>query len=206
MISKQEVSRMSNKLSQWICRRLLFGCLLSLFAVYCLQAQASARFKISDAAIVEIEGLGSELTFSDLPDAVLATARREIPGLTKINAKDIEISEYSEGGHTIYQVELMASNIKYELQIVDDGNLHKKEMQWEFDEGKSGSVPQGWSIAETNGKGRPADWQIAKNDKAPSGSQVVAITANKNSGQTYNLLLAQEVNYKNVKAEVMLKP
>jgi hypothetical protein len=169
-------------------------------------AAEAARFKMSNATIVEIEGMESELTVSDLPEAVLATARREIGGLTKINAKDIEISAYSEGGHTIYQVELTASNIKYELQIVDDGNLHKKEMQWEFNDRKSGSVPQGWSIAETNGKGRPADWQIAKDDKAPSGSQVVAMTANKNSGQTYNLLLAQEVNYKNIKAEVMLKP
>jgi hypothetical protein len=144
-------------------------CVLGLFGVYCLQAQASVRFKISDAAIVEIEGMESELTFSDLPGVVVATAGREIPGLSNVNAKEIETSEYKEGSYTIYQVEPMVSNIKYELQIVEDGNLHKKEMHWEFNEGKSGSVPQGWRIAETNGKGRAAKWQIVKDEKAPSG-------------------------------------
>ncbi|MHC4497978.1 MAG: family 16 glycoside hydrolase [Planctomycetota bacterium] len=181
-------------------------CVSGLFGVSCLQAQVSARFEFSDATIVEIKGLGSELTFSDLPAAVQATARSEIRGLTKINTRDIEVSQYSEGGHTIYQVELTASNIKYELQIVEDGALHKKEMQWEFEEGKSGSVPQGWSIAETNGKGRPAEWQIIKDENVPSGDQAVAITANKNSGKTFNLLFAEEVSRKDITVQVKLKP
>jgi len=56
MISKQEVSRMSSELSQWICRRLLFGCALSVGllsqSVYsCIKSRL--RHVINDGVVFE---------------------------------------------------------------------------------------------------------------------------------------------------------
>ncbi len=67
---------------------------------------------------------------------------------------------------------------------------------WSFEKDKAGSVPQGWKVAETAGKGTPATWQVVKDDSAPDGTQAVAITANKNRGSTYNLMIAQDTSYK----------
>jgi len=56
---------------------------------------------------------------------------------------------------------------------------------WSFEEEKTGSIPQGWKVAETRGKGTPATWQVVEDSTAPSASNVVSITANKNRGSTY---------------------
>jgi hypothetical protein len=55
-----------------------------------------------------------------------------------------------------------------------------------------GSVPQGWEIAETAGKGTKAKWEVAADPSAPNGPNVVSITANENGGGTFNLLIAKE--------------
>ncbi|HUW19063.1 MAG TPA: family 16 glycoside hydrolase [Sedimentisphaerales bacterium] len=62
-----------------------------------------------------------------------------------------------------------------------------------------------WLVDETNGKGKFAKWEIIKDDSAPHYSPVIAITRNKNSGQTYNLLMAKGTSFKNVELEVNLK-
>jgi len=76
---------------------------------------------------------------------------------------------------------------------------------WSFERDKPGSVPQGWKVAETGGKGTPAIWQVVKDDSAPDGTQAVAITANKNSGSTYNLLMAEKSYYRDLNIRVKVK-
>jgi len=74
-----------------------------------------------------------------------------------------------------------------------------------FDNDEAGSVPRGWKVAETRGQGTPAKWQVAEDDTAPSGSNVVAITANKNRGSTYNLLMAERARYADLSIRVKVK-
>jgi len=76
---------------------------------------------------------------------------------------------------------------------------------WSFDKNWVGSVPKGWKPAETAGRGTPAKWQVVYNKDAASGSKVVAITANENHGQTFNLLIAQNTSYRSLNIRVMLK-
>jgi len=76
---------------------------------------------------------------------------------------------------------------------------------WSFEEDKVDSVPQGWKVAETGGKGTPATWQVVEDDSAPDGTQAVAITANKNRGSTYNLMIAQDTSYRDLVIRVKVK-
>jgi len=76
---------------------------------------------------------------------------------------------------------------------------------WSFEKDTAGSIPKSWKVAETAGKGTPAQWQVMPDDSAPEGSQTVAITANKNSGRTYNLLIAQETSYLDLGIKVSVK-
>ncbi|MHC4616682.1 MAG: family 16 glycoside hydrolase [Planctomycetota bacterium] len=62
-----------------------------------------------------------------------------------------------------------------------------------------------WVADETNGRGKLAKWKIIKDDSAPSKSPVIAITENKNKGQTYNLLIAQDRKYNHVEMEIKVK-
>jgi len=76
---------------------------------------------------------------------------------------------------------------------------------WSFEKDEAGSVPQGWKVAETGGKGTPAAWQVVEDDSAPDGTQAVAITANKNRGNTYNLMIAQDTSYRDLVIRVKVK-
>ncbi len=76
---------------------------------------------------------------------------------------------------------------------------------WSFDKDKAGSVPRGWKVAETRAQGTVATWQVVQDAAAPSGSQVVAITANKNRGSTYNLLMAEKTRFGDVTIRVKVK-
>lgn len=77
------------------------------------------------------------------------------------------------------------------------------EKEWSFEKSEVGSVPKGWKVAETNGKGKTATWEVVS-DGAKS-KKAVAITENKNSGSTYNLLISTETNYKNLEIELKVK-
>ena len=79
------------------------------------------------------------------------------------------------------------------------GGLGAKDMEqiWNFDQEKTGALPQGFN----NEKG---DWKVVADPTAPSKPNVLAQSA-KNSGSTFNLVLCQGVNLKNVDLSVMMK-
>ncbi|MBN1123950.1 MAG: hypothetical protein JXA82_03005 [Sedimentisphaerales bacterium] len=74
---------------------------------------------------------------------------------------------------------------------------------WMFEKDDPGSIPSGWTIAETNGQGTPATWQIVADGF--DGAQAVAITETTNSGQTYNLLIHEQVQAGNLEISVSVK-
>ncbi|MBN2271045.1 MAG: hypothetical protein JXN61_10550 [Sedimentisphaerales bacterium] len=76
---------------------------------------------------------------------------------------------------------------------------------WSFDKSWPGSLPKGWKVAETAGQGKPAKWQVVYDSGAASGTWAVAITANENHGQTYNLLIAEKTSYRSVHIRIMVK-
>lgn len=151
------------------------------------------------------------VTLKQLPQAVRKTLRRESTEGT-IGKIEKEI----EHGRVIYEAEIMLDGREYEVKIAANGILIKKELErrekykkqahgnmWSFEKNKVGSVPKGWKVAETNGKGKTATWKVVS-DGAKS-KKAVAITENKNSGSTYNLLIAEETNYKDLEIELKIK-
>ena len=76
---------------------------------------------------------------------------------------------------------------------------------WPFDSDKEGQVPKGWEVAEANGKGTPASWEVTQDASAPSGPNVVAITYNRNPEQAANLLLNKTTSLKNIELSVRIK-
>ncbi|MHC4103670.1 MAG: PepSY domain-containing protein [Planctomycetota bacterium] len=151
------------------------------------------------------------VTLEQLPPVVRKTLHRESTGGT-IG----EIEKETKHGRVIYEAEVMLDGREYEVKIAANGILIKKELEeqekhkkqaqsnvWSFEKNEVGSVPKGWKVAETRGKGKTATWKVIS-DGAES-KKAVAITENKNSGSTYNLLIAKETNYKDLEIELKVK-
>jgi len=80
-----------------------------------------------------------------------------------------------------------------------------RENQWIFDKEKAGTIPDGWQAGETNSKGNPGKWEISKDKSAPSAPHVIALNRTRNSGGTYNLLIAEKTSYKDFELELKVK-
>lgn len=153
------------------------------------------------------------VTLEQLPAAVRKTLQRESSGGTLG-----EIDKEVRHGRITYEAEVVLDGKEYEVRITGDGVLLGKELEeeeehecrgrrkvWWFEEGKLGSIPKGWKVAETSGEGKLATWKVITDKAAPSGSKVVAITQNSNRGHTYNLLMATGTSYKDLEIGVKVK-
>jgi len=72
-----------------------------------------------------------------------------------------------------------------------------QEKIWNFDSGKTGTIPDGF----TNEAG---EWKVVADPIAPSKPNVLAQLA-KNSGSTFNLILITDTNYKDVDISAKMK-
>jgi len=80
------------------------------------------------------------------------------------------------------------------------------EVEINFDSTAPGKLPEGWKVAETAGKGKTAKWSVVKDSTAPSGGNALALIETKNSGRTFNLLIAEEMgSYKDMEIELKIK-
>jgi len=79
------------------------------------------------------------------------------------------------------------------------------ENRWMFDKETVGAVPNGWRAGETNGRGKPGKWEVVKNNSAPTLPNVIALTQTKNTGGTFNLLIAEKTRFKDVEIKVKVK-
>jgi hypothetical protein len=66
-------------------------------------------------------------------------------------------------------------------------------------------IPKGWRTDETGSAGTPADWELEHDSTIPDKQNVVTLSKNNNHGNTFNLLLAEETNYKDLEMSVKLK-
>ncbi len=154
------------------------------------------------------DGLGQQVTFTQVPAAVQATLKREIS-----NGNINEIRKKTDDGKLVYEASLTINGKIYEAKIAENGVLLEKELKggkehysmWSFEQDKVGSVPKGYKIAATNEKGKLATWQIVEDKSLPASTHVVAITQNENSGETYNLLILENHIYGDLELEVWLK-
>ncbi len=102
---------------------------------------------------------------------------------------------------TVLSVALLAPAGLLSAEKGDQGG----EFEWTFDGEQIGGLPKGFRATETSGTGTRATWKVVADVSAQSKSQIVALTESKNSGQTYNLLIAQKTQFKDLEIEVMVK-
>ncbi len=73
-----------------------------------------------------------------------------------------------------------------------------------FDTVKPGSLPAGWTVDATNGRGEPAPWKVAADPAAPSPPKVLeAMPRPDNFGGTYNLCWTEGVRF--LDGEIVVK-
>jgi len=149
-----------------------------------------------------------EVSLEQVPEAVKATILAEAKGGT---IDEIEMK--TANGQTVYEVQVVVDGEKIlELQIAEAGALLKKELKdpaqhkvWTFDKDKVGSVPNGWQAAETRSQSKLGKWEVIKDESAPSPPNVLSLTATKNTGSTFNLLIAKKTSFKDLQIGVRVK-
>ncbi len=65
---------------------------------------------------------------------------------------------------------------------------------WSFDSIPEGGIPSGWSIGESNGRGKLATWTTVARADAPTPPSAFGITTSSNRGSTFNLALADGIH------------
>jgi len=82
----------------------------------------------------------------------------------------------------------------------------EKLHRWNFDAVAPDRLPAGWTVAETSGAGTPATWRVVADASAPSKPHVLAMTENRNSGRTFNMLICKGTVLKDLELAVKVKP
>jgi hypothetical protein len=80
----------------------------------------------------------------------------------------------------------------------------KNEVEINFDDTELGALPNDWTVAETAGKGKTAKWRVVEDKTAPSGKKALYVKSG-NSGHTFNLIIAEKMEYKDLEVEVKVK-
>lgn len=68
-----------------------------------------------------------------------------------------------------------------------------------------GSLPADWEVAETNGTGTPAGWEIIADQSAVDGQKALAITRTQNTGRTFNMLVHRHISVGDAPLRVKVK-
>ena len=147
-----------------------------------------------------------KVTLSDIPAKVIEAANKAVPG-GEITSVEI-----------IYEVEKVVDGVEYEIEVTADGVVIDVEKEgdddeddkdslesWNFNADTLEKVASGFHVAETNGKGKLATWQVVKDATTPNPPNVFALTSTDNNGSTYNLAIAKKTSYKDVDISVQVK-
>lgn len=161
--------------------------------------------------LADDNGKEETVTLEQLPPVVRKALHRESTGGT-IG----EIERITKDGRVIYEADVMLDGREYEVEIAENGILVRKELEEQemhrkpsrsnvssFETNEAGSVPEGWKVAETAGRGRTATWGVVSDGF--ESEKAVAVTRTKNSGSTYNLLIAKGTNHRDLEVELKVK-
>ncbi len=86
------------------------------------------------------------------------------------------------------------------------GGTTSSTERWDFDDVAVGTLPSGWKAEQTNPSGQGAQWSVRQDPRAPSGSQVLALTNPRGaSGGTFNLAWTDGVSLQDGRVEVKVK-
>lgn len=96
--------------------------LLSLSAAFTLPACQSNKASRAEACAETCKE--TPVAVKDLPPAVVATVNREVPGGRIVEAEKCEMK-----GQACYCVEVQAEGKTWELCVMGDGSLKKKELE-----------------------------------------------------------------------------
>ncbi|MBT3604665.1 MAG: hypothetical protein HN521_16525, partial [Candidatus Latescibacteria bacterium] len=66
--------------------------------------------------------------------------------------------------------------------LISNSVFAESDQTWSFEQEKAGKLPPNWKVAETQGNGVNAIWEVDKNDTNGPGKHVLAITNNTNRG------------------------
>lgn len=76
-----------------------------------------------------------------------------------------------------------------------------KTLRWSFD---GGGLPENWTTAETQGRGRPASWTVQKDGEASSSPAVLKLNTS-NTGGTFNLCIVDQPKAADVDLSVKVR-
>jgi Peptidase propeptide and YPEB domain len=103
-----------------------------------------------------------------------------------------------EGRLFTVSVDAVSGAVGKPMEQMDDDDDEQGEAKVEqresakldFEDVAPGSLPAGWSPAETAGAGKLATWRVAEATGAPSGKHVLRLHETRNSGETFNMLMS----------------
>lgn len=81
---------------------------------------------------------------------------------------------------------------RHAVDVDDKGGPGTPEVRVAFEDTEVGSLPPGWQVGETNGRGTPATWRVAEGAGPAGGARVLRLAETTNSGSTFNVVLLPE--------------
>src|SRR5690606_36018222 len=76
----------------------------------------------------------------------------------------------------------------------------------DFENDVAGAIPTGFTVAETNGTGTRAIWNVVDDDRAADGGRVLRLVETKNAGHTFNVLLGEQTCPADLAIDVAIRP
>lgn len=107
----------------------------------------------------------------------------------------------------------MAANVRWLKKFACAGVLlmvisplwgQEREQGWSFDGDTVGKLPEGWTSAFTGKEGGNV-WQVATDDAAPSGKQVLVQVSSEGPSNHFNICVAEGTSYLDLELSVSLK-
>ena len=88
------------------------------------------------------------------------------------------------------------------LTLISTVAYAELQENWDFDKLKAGKLPNNWELAETNGKGKMAVWEVTDDEDE---NKVLSITNNSNSNKTASLAMIKIGAVKHIELGARIK-
>jgi len=171
------------------------------------------------------------LAFVWLPHPIRAGGGDEIEALrarafVKISmARAVEIAEkiVSEGRAFRADLRMNGNSPVYEVRLLEETRIRLVRVDavdakvvgtaeerlsavlFDFDEAKTGAVPEGWSLRQTNPTRALATWEVVHDFSAPTKWNALALTKSENYDGTFNLAVADATSFRDFELTVESK-